>query len=136
MQQQGNVTARLGGIKVAANKSMKMDRAARAKQFMPFAALKGLPEALAKKEKIVVPRPLLSEERMEELDYKMHQLQCGMIVGVTYYEKEECIKKTGMVAKISADTRILQIVDCKISFDAILDIEAEKKRAINSASDN
>ena len=114
---------------MAVNKRVKMDRAARAKQFMPFAALKGLPEALAKKEKIVVPRPILSEERMEELDYKMHQLECGMIVCVTYYEKEECIKKTGMVAKISADTRILQIVDCKISFDAILDIEAENEKS-------
>ena len=29
----------------------KMTQAARAKQFMPFAALKGLPEALAEKEK-------------------------------------------------------------------------------------
>lgn len=129
MQQQGSVTARLEGIKVAVNKMMRMDRAARAKQFMPFAALKGLPEALAKKEKIVVPRPHLSEEWLEELDYKMHQIRCGMIVSVTYYENEECIQKTGMVAKISADTRILQIVDCKISFDAILDIEPENEKS-------
>ena len=34
----------------------------RAKQFMPFAALKGLPEALAAREKIIVPRAELSEE--------------------------------------------------------------------------
>lgn len=104
-----------------------MDISNRAKQFMPFAALKGLPEALEKKEKIVVPRPALTEERMEELDYKMHQVLRGMIVSVTYYEDEECFKKTGMVAKFSPDNRLIQVVDKKISFDAILDIEIENK---------
>ena len=34
----------------------RMNREDRAKQFMPFAALKGYPEALRKKEKIVVPK--------------------------------------------------------------------------------
>lgn len=108
---------------MAVSKKVKMDISNRAKQFMPFAALKGLPEALEKKEKIVVPRPVLSEERMEELDYKMHQILCGMVVSVTYYEGEECLKKTGMVAKMSPDTRSLQIVDKKIAFDSILDVE-------------
>lgn len=37
---------------MAANKRVKMDISNRAKQFMPFAALKGLPEALAEKEKL------------------------------------------------------------------------------------
>lgn len=36
---------------MAASKHIKMDISNRAKQFMPFAALKGLPEALAEKEK-------------------------------------------------------------------------------------
>ena len=34
----------------------KMPRQDRAKQFMPFAALKGLPEAIAKKERIIVQK--------------------------------------------------------------------------------
>ena len=36
---------------MAVNKHVKMDISNRAKQFMPFAALKGLPEALAEKER-------------------------------------------------------------------------------------
>lgn len=36
---------------MAVSKRVKMDISNRAKQFMPFAALKGLPEALAEKEK-------------------------------------------------------------------------------------
>ena len=114
---------RLEDIKVAARNRVKMDISNRAKQFMPFAALKGLPEALEKKEKIVVPRPALSQDYMEELDFKMHQILCGMVVSVTYYEEEECLKKTGMVAKMSPENRFLQVVDKKISFDTILDVE-------------
>ncbi len=37
---------------MAANKRVKMDISNRAKQFMPFAALKGLPEALEEKERL------------------------------------------------------------------------------------
>ena len=52
----------------------KMNREERAKQFMPFAALKGYPEALRKKEKVVVPKKELSEEYQEELERKLRQV--------------------------------------------------------------
>lgn len=41
---------------------MKMSPAERAKQFMPFAALKGYEEALRAKEKVVVPKMELSSD--------------------------------------------------------------------------
>ena len=44
----------------------KMSIENRAKQFMPFAALKGLPDALAAKEKIVVEKIELSSDMEEE----------------------------------------------------------------------
>ena len=44
----------------------KMSRAERAKQFMPFAALKGYSEALRRKEKKIVPQIVLSEAQEEE----------------------------------------------------------------------
>ena len=46
-----------------ANNRPKMDRADRAKQFMPFDALKGFREALAEKEKLVEEKK--STERAE-----------------------------------------------------------------------
>ena len=52
-----------------------MPIADRAKQFVPFAALKGLPEALSAKERITVDKIELSPEMAEELDRKMHLLQ-------------------------------------------------------------
>lgn len=94
----------------------------RAKQFMPFAALKGLPEALAAKEKIVVSKIEMSPEMAEELDRKMHLLKRGRIATVIYFHQGEYLKLTGMVARIDPTCRLLQIVNTKISFEDILDI--------------
>lgn len=93
---------------------------------MPFAALKGLPEALAGKEKVIVPKAELSEEMAMELDMKLHQLKKGRIAGVVYFAEGEYLKKTGVVARIDETARYLQIVDTKISFDDILDVEVEE----------
>ena len=123
MQQQGSVTARLEGIKVAVNKMMRMDRAARAKQFMPFAALKGYPEALRKKEKIIVPKIELSEDASEELDRKLRQVCKQDIITVVYFNKGEYLKQTGIVSRIDASAQVLKIVNTKIRFDDILNIE-------------
>ena len=49
-----------------------MSRENRAKQFMPFAALKGLEEALEKKEKIVVPKAELCDDYKEQLDFRRY----------------------------------------------------------------
>ena len=101
----------------------KMPVSDRAKQFMPFSALKGLDEALRAKEKIVVPKVELSPEMAEELNYKMHLLEKGKIATVVYFNKDEYLKTTGMVARIDETSRILQIVNTKIQFDDILDID-------------
>ena len=97
----------------------------RAKQFMPFAALKGLPEALTLKEKITVPKIELSEEMAQILDQEMYKLSKGSIATVVYFHKDEYIQITGMVARIDETGRILQIVNTKIPFDDILDIKSE-----------
>ena len=110
---------------MAAKPKNKMPIADRAKQFMPFAALKGLPEALAAMEKIPVERIELSPEMADELDKKMHLLQKGKIATVVYYKDEEYLKVTGMVARLEPTSRILQIVNTKICFDDILDVSID-----------
>lgn len=104
---------------------MKMSREERAKQFMPFAALKGYEEALRAKEKIVVPRSELSEEQMEALDYRLHQIKKNDIITVIYYRKEEYVKLTGMVSGLDTDARILRIVNTKIPLDDIYSISGD-----------
>ena len=100
----------------------KMTKEDRAKQFMPFAALKGYAEALQRKEKIVVPKMELSEEYKEILDWKLRQVQKNDIITVTYFCKNEYLKQTGMVARIDETARILQVVNTKIAFEDIYDI--------------
>ena len=101
----------------------RMSRADRAKQFMPFAALKGYEDALRAKEKIVVPRRELSEEMAQELDRKLHQIRKNDVVTVVYYDREEYIRITGMVSRVDMDGRILKIVNTKIGFENISAIE-------------
>ena len=103
---------------------MSMDK--RAAQFLPFQAVKGLDEALLAKEKIKVPKIELSNEMAEELDKKMHNIKKGLILTCVYFNKGEYLQVTGMVARFDEVARILQIVNTKIKFDDILDIEFEE----------
>lgn len=103
----------------------KMSREDRAKQFMPFAALKGYPEALRKKEKVVVPKMELSEEYREELDRKFHQVRKNDIITVVYYSNREYLKLTGMVSGIDEAAGILKLVNTKIAFCDIYDISGD-----------
>ena len=103
-----------------------MTRQERAKQFMPFAALKGYEEALRQKEKIVVEKIELSEEMKDELDRQFREVGQNDIVTVVYYAKEEYLQITGMVAKIDTDARVLKVVNTKIAFEDIYRIEKQK----------
>lgn len=97
----------------------------RAKQFVPFAALKGYEEALRAKEKIVVEKIELSEEKKEELDRKLHQIQKNDIITVVYFQKDEYIKLEGMVSRLDTDARILKIVNTRIPFEDIYELSGE-----------
>lgn len=94
----------------------------RAKQFMPFAAVRGYEEALRAKEKIVVEKIELTEERKAELDFALHQIQKNEMITVVYFLKDEYIQVEGMVSRLDTDARILKIVNTKIPFDDIYDI--------------
>lgn len=100
----------------------RMSREERAKQFMPFAALKGYPDALRKKERVVVPRMELSEEYQEELDRKLRQVRKGDIITVVYYSGGEYLKMTGMVSRMDVTARVIRIVNTKIGFEELYDV--------------
>lgn len=108
----------------------RMSRAERAKQFMPFAALKGYPEALKKKEKLIVPKIEISEDYAEELDRMLRNIKKNDMVTVVYFYKQEYIKMTGIVAKINKTAKVLQIVNTKIPFDDIYMLSIRESRCI------
>ena len=97
----------------------------RAKQFVPFAALKGYDEALRAKEKIIVEKIELSEEKKAELDYKLQQIQKNDMVTVVYFLKDEYIKVEGMVSRLDRDARVLKIVNTKIPVEDIYELSGE-----------
>ena len=97
----------------------------RAKQFMPFAALKGYEEALRAKEKIVVDKIELSEEKKEELDRKLQQIQKNDMVTVIYFYDNEYLQMEGMVSRIDKNARVLKVVNTKIPFTDIYDLWGE-----------
>ncbi len=101
----------------------KMDRENRAKQFMPFDALKGFREALEEKERIVVPKRELSEEQKEELDFKLRQIHKMDIITVEYFQNGEYVQVTGVVSRIDETSKALKIVNTKIAFEDIVDLQ-------------
>lgn len=113
----------------------KMDRSERAKQFMPFAALKGFEELLAEKEKMIVPKIELSEERKAELDDKMRSIRKNDMITVAYYAQKEYLKMRGMVSGIDTNARYLKVVNTKIPFDDIYDITEERRNAFEKPAD-
>lgn len=109
---------------------VKMSREMRAKQFQPFAALKGYSEALRRKEKIIVPRMEFSEEYQEELDRKLRQVCRNDMVTVVYFCKGEYLKVTGMVTRIDPTARIITVVNTKIPLGDIYNITKESRSHI------
>lgn len=119
-------------------KHPRMKQEDRAKIFMPFAALKGYEEAIAAKQKIIVPRIELSEEAKEFLDLQMKKIERMLlkeqhpVITVVYFQSDrakgdggEYIRFTGMVAKFDRSSRILQIVERRLRLENIYRIEGE-----------
>lgn len=98
----------------------------RAKQFAPFAALVGFENELRKKEHVVVPKIILSEEALEELDKQMHLIKAGDMVKLVYYKRHEYIEVVGKVSIIEPTARLIRVVNTAIDFDDIKSVEILK----------
>lgn len=94
----------------------------RAKQFMPFDALKGFKEEINKRKRVVVAKRELSEDDLQELQNKVNLINTGMIVEITYYDNDQYVKIKGMVSKINFDLKYIVIVKTKINIDCIVNI--------------
>ena len=109
----------------------KMSRLDRAKQFSPFAALKGYETALRVKEKVLVPRIELSVEAQAELDRKLHMIAKGDMLTVVYFHRfagsdvGEYLQFTGKVSRLEPERRILQIANTIISINDIRSLKSE-----------
>lgn len=102
--------------------TMHKIRASRAQIFQSFDALKGFREILKEKERVIVPKKILSEDDLAELDYKIHQVKIGMIIRITYYDNGQYIQIEGIVSKLNLETKMIQIVKKKVDLQSIYSI--------------
>ena len=88
---------------------MQVNRISRAKQFLPFDALKGLPEALKEKEIEYEERKELSEETLNDLDTILNRIEIGNIISIKYYKNRRYSEMNGTVTKIDFIKKKIQI---------------------------
>ena len=94
----------------------------RAKQFMPFASLKGYFDLIREEQRIKEPKKSLSEEGATVLSFKLNQVKKGILVKVTYYNVDAYETMEGIVSNFDDTFRNITVVKKMISFDDILDI--------------
>ncbi len=101
----------------------------RAKQFSPFAALKGYEEAIAEKQKIKEDEVLLTDYSKALLDEKLKSLSKGMDIVLEYFDRDERASRNiqGRLTKISPETMSLQIDDTSVEFKDIIRIDLESE---------
>ena len=80
---------------------LHMDISHRAKQFAPFAALKGFEETVYEKDIVYVSRVELAEDKRAELNFRMRMLQYGMQISATYFVPAEFSKDQGQYETVS-----------------------------------
>jgi len=95
----------------------------RARQFLPFDALKGFRESLEKMEILSENKKILSYDSEEELNNKFLTLDVGNRVLVKYYYQFDYIETYGIIKKIDTIYKKLYLNSCYIFFDDIIDIK-------------
>jgi len=101
-----------------------VNRADRAKQFMPFDALKGLQEELRAREerRTRVEKRILSEEQIERISAVLIKVRQGTKVALSFYDRGHYLNIEGFVSEINEIYAYIKIGNAKVFFDDIYKI--------------
>ena len=101
-----------------------MNRAERAKQFVPFDALKGLQEELRIREerRTRIEKKALSEEQIERISSRLLKLRNGSKIAITFYSRGHYLSIEGYVSEVSSIYAYIKIGNEKVFFDDIYKI--------------
>lgn len=94
----------------------RMSRLQRAKQFMPFAALKGFEALLAAVARPKESRVELSEDQIEEVNKVLQIVRGGDWVRIVHYDKHKYTELIGPVEVINKRLQLLVVQGVEISF--------------------
>lgn len=89
----------------------KMTSIERAKQFDPFAALKGFESAIDYQNRTLIPKPILSEEAIESINQTLQMVHRGDEVEVTYFRDDVDVPGYGDFQVVSGTVCSIKIVD-------------------------
>ena len=103
-----------------------MEQAERAKQFMPFSALKGLREQLKEAETVKETRRELLEDEAEELNRLLPEMKQGDMTAVRYHDGNRYVTERGRVNKIDPVSGRLRINEKMIPIADIGNITLDK----------
>lgn len=95
----------------------------RARQFMPFATLRGYYDAVKLQERQEAPRRTLQEHDIERISSVLARVQRGTMVRVVYYDRDAYVTLQGAVGEVVPAFRWLSVVKTRIAFEDIDDIE-------------
>lgn len=108
-----------------------MDVQHRAKQFAPFAALRGFEETVRKQEILYEQRKVLSEEKKCELDRKLRMVSYEMKIRATYFKESQEMKPAGQYHTVCGKVEFfdpsihLRIDDTIIPIPDLCDLSGE-----------
>ena len=95
----------------------------RARQFMPFAALRGYYDLVHAKEAVPERRRPLTEEEARELDETLATVARGAMVRAVFYEKDAYRTIVGTVSQVDMIYHDLWIVRTRIPFASLCALE-------------
>jgi len=95
----------------------------RAKQFLPFDALKGFRESLEFIERQQEDIKDLDDYEKDIINIKINSLKKGDKVNIKYYYNFEYIEMIGIIKKIDFVYKSLYFLNTKIDFDDILNLD-------------
>ena len=96
---------------------------ARAKQFMPFAALRGFEEALSLRENRRQQKAELDEEEIEKINRRLNKLSVGDETRLICFYAGRYTPVNGVVRQIDVHKQFLELDGRRIYFDDILKFE-------------
>lgn len=98
----------------------------RARQFIPFAALRGYEGLVEQHARVPEPRRELTSERADELTRVLANLQRGEPVRVTYYDETHCgsVCVEGPAGQVDPTFRTLCVGSARIRFADLIAVES------------
>lgn len=101
----------------------KLSRMERAKQFAPFASLRGYGKIIRNTERVITPKRELTEEENDALNQVFPNIKKGDMIEITHYVSDGYEKTQGVITFIDKTMRRLTVVKTEIKFDDILSVK-------------